>query len=174
MLDSDQRAVLERSAVSGEETHATKRIKETERMHKLIMTQTGKEKHVDGVVPSPNAAPVHVPAPRRKHECRACAVSLAAEDAVIHPTTWMQKLGVERKPAPGRIFVSCFPLVGELLDKESPYIDPALFEAKVRATKPATNRYRRQSTGRKMVTNRATLIGQGGLGRQRTLGLVHD
>jgi hypothetical protein len=174
MLDHDSQALAERSAVEKEESTVLKRARAKDKMHTLIKSQY-KEKHLsDGhsVLPAPNDAIVHVLSPRRKHECKACAVAVAADDAVQHPTTWMQKLGVERKPPPGRIFLSTFPLVGELLDKESPYIDPALLQAKLRIAKPAQGKYRRQSTRDRVAINRGSLVGQGSVGRKRAAPIV--
>ena len=120
------------------ESARTRRAKKDE-MHMLISSQTEKNKHVQ--LPALHDKSIHIPAPRRKCECKACAVSLAADDAVRHPVTWMQKLGVERKPPASRLFCSVFPQVGELLDKESPYIDPALLEAKVHPPKPVEGQF---------------------------------
>ena len=83
------------------------------------------------------------------------------------------------KPKPPRqIFNSCFPLGGELLDKESPYdIDPALLEAKVRPPKPVEGKFQRQPStrdpwrdllAREPKTYRGTLVGFSG-GEARAL-----
>lgn len=78
---------------------------------------------------------------------------------------------MERKASP-RVFLTCFPVVGELLDKESAYFDPALLEAKVRVAKPAEGMFRRQASGKVSALKRGSLLGQATQGRKRAAPLV--
>jgi hypothetical protein len=178
MLEDNSHALKEKAVFESVESSAQKRAERKAKMHQLILTQTERGQHASTHsvlrdMYSSSDTRIHVPAPRRKHECKACAVSLAADHAVQYPTTWMQKLGVERKPPPGKLFLTCFPVVGELLDKESPYIDPALLEAKVRIAKPAEGKFRRQrSSLAGAALSRGSLLGQATKGRKRAAPLV--